>query len=446
LRATFGLAATTALTLSGTTAVFAAGRAESQSQASPRSQSTSPTGARLLPGDTAAQNTFGVSVAISGDTALVGATTAKGGPGHGTGAVYVFVKGPRGWYQQARLTASDGAARDNFGFSVALDGDTAVVGAPNRGQFVGDTLGEVGAAYVYKRSGTTWSQQAILTQTAFAPGAQTGDFFGFSVAVSGSTLLVGAAGVNANTGAVFEYVRSKTAWSETAKLVGSDSQPGDGFGWDVALSGRTALIGAPRNSPAFRGAAYIFASVGRHGFAQQARLAPPDSQNGDLFGRSVALSGQTALVGAPGCCAFDPKEGAFRGAAYTFVRDGHQWINRAKLTAGDGKPFLLDTNQEGDTFGESVALSGDTAVIGAPTKAKHPATVGAPIDVTGAAYEFRRDGGVSSGRWSQRQKLTAKDGGRLDMLGFAVGIAGGAGLVGAPFHHTDRGIVYLFGL
>jgi FG-GAP repeat len=405
----------------------------------------SATQAKLLPRDASAPNVFGASIAVSGNTALVGATTANGGPGNGTGAAYVFLKGPTGrWTQQAKLRAADGAPRDNFGFSVALDGDTAVIGAPNRGQFTGDPFGEVGAAYVYQRSGTKWSQQAELTAQCPTCGS-TGDFFGFSVAVSGGTVLAGAVGVNTNTGAVFEYVRSGATWSQTAKLAGSNSRPGDGFGWDVALSGRTALIGAPQNSPVFPGAAYVFADTGS-GFTQRAKLAAPDSQNGDLFGRSVALSGRTALVGAPGCCAFNPQEGSFRGAAYTFVHSGGRWVNRAKLTARDGKPFVLDTNQQGDTFGESVALTGGTAVIGAPTKAKRPATTGAPVDFTGAAYEFRRAGDALSGHWSQTRKVTAADGARLDRLGFAVGIAGTTGLAGAPFHNANRGAVYLFGL
>jgi len=397
--------------------------------------------AKLLPRDANAQNVFGASVAVSGNTALVGATTANGGPGTGTGAAYVFVKGPAGWAQQAKLRASDAAPRDNYGFSVAIDHDTAVIGAPNRGAFPGDPLGEVGAAYVYQRSGTRWSQQAILTQ---APG-ETGDFFGFSVAVSGGTVLAGAPGVGANAGAVSEYVRSGAKWSETAELVGANTRPGDNFGWDVALSGTTALIGAPRNSPVFPGAAYVFADTGS-GFAQRAKLAAPDSQNGDLFGRSVALSGRTALVGAPGCCAFSPKEGSFRGAAYTFVHAGGRWAVRAKLSAKDGKPLVVDTNQQGDTFGESVALTGGAAVIGAPDKSSRPAVAGAALDFTGAAYEFRRAGDAFTGHWSQTRKVTAADGGRLDRLGFATAIVGTTGLAGAPFHNADRGAVYLFGL
>src|SRR5215467_8893926 len=406
--------------------------------------------AKLLPRDAGAQNLFGTSITVSGNTALVGATTANGGPGAGTGAAYVFVKGPAGWTQQAKLAASDpaGTAKETFGFSVALDGDTAVIGAPNRGTFPGDPFGQVGAAYVYHRSGTKWSQQAILAETP--SGGETGDFFGFSVAVSGGTVLAGAVGTalpghDGSSGAVFEYVRSGAAWPQVAKFTGADTTAGDAFGWDMALAGDTAVIGAPRNSPVSPGAAYVFTKTAT-GFALRAKLAAPDSQAGDLFGRSVALSGRTALVGAPGCCAFNPREREFHGAAYTFVRSGGRWISRAKLIARDGKGFVLDTSQQGDTFGDSVALSGGTAVIGAPTWSKPPAVAGAGPDFTGAAYEFKRTGDALTGHWSQTREVTAADGARLDRLGFATGIAGTTGLVGAPFHNDNRGAVYLFGL
>jgi hypothetical protein len=408
-------------------------------------------GAKLLPRDASAQNVFGASIAVSGNTALVGATTANGGPGAGTGAAYVFVKGPTGrWTQQAKLAASDpvGTAKENFGFSVALDGDTAVIGAPNRGAFLGDPFGQVGAAYVFQRSGTRWSQQAILTLTP--SGGVTGDFFGFSVAVSGDTVLASAvgtaiAGHGVKSGAVFEFVRSGATWPQVAKFTGADSGPGAAFGWDVALAGNAAVIGAPQNSPLNPGAAYVFTKTGT-GFAQRAKLVPPDSQAGDLFGRSVALSGRTAMVGAPGCCAFNPGEGEFRGAAYTFVHAGGRWVNRAKLTARDGKAFVLDTSQQGDTFGESVALTDGIAVIGAPTWSKPPAVAGGASDFTGAAYEFKRTGDALTGHWAQTREVTAADGARTDRLGFATGIAGRTGLAGAPFHSNNRGAVYLFGL
>jgi hypothetical protein len=277
----------------------------------------------------------------------------------------------------------------------------------------------------------------------------TGDFFGWSVAVSGGTVLAGAIGtalpLHGDSGTVFEYVRSGAAWPQVANFTGADAETGDGFGWDVALAGNTAVIGAPRNSPTSPGAAYVFTDTGS-GFAQRAKLVPPDSQAGDLFGRSVALSGRTALVGAPGCCAFNPKEREFHGAAYTFVHSSGRWISRAKLTARDGKGFVLNTNQQGDTFGESVALSGGTAVIGAPTWSKAPAVVGAPVDFTGAAYEFTRAGDALTGHWSQTREVIAADGARTDRLGFATGIAGSTGLAGAPFHSNNRGAVYLFGL
>jgi FG-GAP repeat len=269
------------------------------------------------------------------------------------------------------------------------------------------------------------------------------------LAATGALLLAGAVGTalpghDVNSGAVFEYVRSGVTWPQVAKFAGSDTGPGDAFGWDVALAGNTAVIGAPRNSPVSPGAAYVFTKTST-GFAQRAELAAPDSQAGDLFGRSVSLSGRTILAGAPGCCAFNPGEGEFRGAAYTFVRSGGRWVNRAKLTARDGKA-IIDTNQQGDTFGDSVGLTRGTAVIGAPGKAKGPAVAGAAVDFTGAAYEFRRADDAFNGHWSQTRKVTAADGARLDRLGFAAGIAGTTGLVGAPFHNADRGAVYLFGL
>jgi hypothetical protein len=370
----------------------------------------------LLPDDPQALNLFGVSIAVSGTIALVGATTANGG----TGAVYVFVKGASGWKQQARLLAADAAPQASFGESVAIDGDTAVVGSPNTG-----ILGGIGSAYVFERTGTTWTQKAELSAQCATCGGN-GDFFGFSVAVSGTTAIVGAPGLGFNQGGAFEFDRARSgAWRQRGTLTGSDSQPGDSFGWSVALSADTALIGAPRNSPVFPGAAYVFARSGAR-FAQQAELAGADNENGDLFGRSVALSRDTALVGAPGCCAFNGL-GEFHGAADVFVRSGTTWTNQAELTASDGVGGVA-----GDLFGSSVALRGNTAVVGAPSK----------NDTTGEAYSFLRSGAS----WSESARLLAADGARNDRFGGSVGIARGTALVGAPQHDAFRGKVDLFGL
>jgi nucleoside-specific outer membrane channel protein Tsx len=188
------------------------------------------------------QDSFGWSVAVSGSTAVVGAYFKN----HSTGAAYVFVRSGTIWSQQAELTASDGARQDSFGWSVAVSGSSAVVGAYSRNS-------NEGAAYVFVRSGTIWSQQAELT----ASDGASGDFFGYSVAISGSAAVVGAQGKNSFTGAAYVFVRSGTIWSQKAKLTASDGASGDSFGHSVAISRSTAVAGAyAHNSSA--GAAYAF--------------------------------------------------------------------------------------------------------------------------------------------------------------------------------------------
>jgi hypothetical protein len=163
-----------------------------------------------------------------------------------TGAAYVFTRSGTTWSQQATLTASDAATNDTFGSSVALSGDTALVGAPGKNS-------STGAAYVFIRNGTAWSQQANLT----ASDAATNDNFGASVALSGDTALVGAFNKNGSIGAAYVFTRSGTAWSQQANLTASDAVGGDRFGFSVSLSADTALVGAfYKNS--VTGAAYVF--------------------------------------------------------------------------------------------------------------------------------------------------------------------------------------------
>ncbi|MEO8659082.1 MAG: FG-GAP repeat protein, partial [Bryobacteraceae bacterium] len=241
------------------------------------------------------------------------------------------------WIQQAKLTASDGAANDSFGYSVALSGDTALVGAPAEAT-------ETGAAYVYLRSGTVWTEQAKLT----ASDRALNDRFGWSVALIGDTALVGAYQKANVTGAAYVYVRSGTAWTEQAKLTASDSAQRDYFGDSVALSGDTALVGASGKATQ-AGAAYVYVRSGT-AWTEQAKLTASDGTQFDNFGSSVALSGDTALVGAAA-------KATLTGAAYVYVRSGTAWTEQTKLTAADGAP--------NDIFGDSVALSGDTALVGA---------------------------------------------------------------------------------
>ncbi len=303
--------------------------------------------AEFIAPDGVTGDNFGDAVAISGDTALVGA------PWHGNGAAYVFTGSGSSWTEQAELTAPDGSTYDLFGAAVALSGDVAVIGAPDHK--VGAN-GRQGAAYVFSGSGSTWTEQAELT----ASDGTTGDYFGTSVALSGDAALVGApwhaAGGNPNQGAAYLFADLGSGWSQEAELTASDGTTGDYFGTSVALSGETALVGAMNHavaSNAGQGAAYLFGDSGA-GWSQEAELASSDGGPADHFGLSVALSGETALIGAP---YHQVGDNASQGAAYLFSDPGSGCSQEAELTASDGGA--------NDQFGTSVALSGGSALVGA---------------------------------------------------------------------------------
>jgi hypothetical protein len=301
--------------------------------------------AELTASDGFSSDRFGISVAISGPTVVVGAATKN----NETGAAYVFVRSGTAWHQQAKLTASDAHTSDNFGISVAICGPTVVVGADSKHSFTG-------AAYVFVRSGTAWHQQAKLTAADGKRGS-----FGDAVAISGSTLVVGADGKNFSTGAAYVFVRSSTAWHQQARLTAADPAQDSVFGDAVAVSGPTVVVGANHVLGSDTGAAYVFVRSGT-AWSQQAKLTAPGPATIDLFGTSVAILGSAAVVGAPGQTS--------PGAAYVFVRSGTAWSQRAKLTASDGVSR--------DFFGDSVAILRSAAVVGAPNNNR----------VTGAAYVF----------------------------------------------------------
>jgi hypothetical protein len=299
--------------------------------------------AKLTAADGATGDHFGTAVALSGDTALVGAPGKSGC----SGAVYVFVQHGGRWSQQARLVARDLAMRDWFGRSVALSGNTALVGAWYKAS-------GIGAAYIFVRVGSHWTEQARLTAHDGVPG----DYFGTSVAVSGAIALVGAGFKNSDMGAAYIFVRRGVRWTERARLSAADGSVGDIFGTAVALSGTTALVGAGF-AHGSTGAAYVFVREGDR-WLQQARLLADDATAKDWFGRTVALNGDTALVGAW------YKNGQ-RGAAYVFVRHGGCWTEQAQLRAGNGV--------RGDCFGGSVALRKNLALVGAGFKNNAAGTV-----------------------------------------------------------------------
>ena len=354
------------------------------------------TQATLAASDGVRGDQFGYSVAISGDTAVVGANA------RGSGAVYVFVRSGTGWTQQAKLTVPGLSNGDALGVSVAISGDTIVSGAAFNTNILG-------AAYVFVRNGTTWTQQAKLT----ASDGAAGDAFGISVAVNGDTIVVGASGRNSGRGAAYVFFRSGTAWSEQAELSASDGSPGDQFGCAVSVDSQTAVVGANEKGSG-QGAAYVFTRSGAS-WSQQAELTSADGVAGDQFANSVSVSGNTVVAGAN-------NKASNLGAAYVFLRSGATWAQQAELMAFDGAA--------GDFFGNSVALSGDTAVVGSFVQGSE----------RGAAYVFTRSGNS----WTQQDKLTASDGGSGDALGWSVAVSGDTAVAGAPLRASKQGEAYVF--
>jgi hypothetical protein len=293
---------------------------------------------------------FGSAVAVSGSMAVVGAPnkTVDGAPGEGV--AYVFVQQGGTWTEQQELTMTNDLQYDLFGSSVALSGSTIVVGGP--GPSFGSGLPQ-GAAYVFTQSGTTWTEQQRLT----ASDGGEGDSFGSSVAVSGDTALVGAykltVGSSDSQGSAYLFTRSAGAWTQVQELAGSDAAAGDAFGSAVALADGIAIVGAP-DKGLRQGVAYVFVLSGTS-WTQQWALVASDGVEGDLFGASVALSGTTAIVGAP---AKEVDANQQQGAAYFYEQyGGTSWMQQQAIVALDYAAGAL--------FGGSVALSGGVAVVGA---------------------------------------------------------------------------------
>jgi hypothetical protein len=244
------------------------------------------------------------------------------------GSAFVFVRFGTSWIPQAQLIAPDAFDGDNFGSSVALDGDTVVVGVAGD-----DTVGTSnGSAYVFVRFGTVWSPQAKIT----APDAEEYDYFGSSVGLDGDTAVVGAVWDNlpgaSNAGSAYVFVRSGSVWTYQAKLIATHPETGDNFGYSVAVDEDTAVVGAILDdSPAgsYAGSATVFVRSGMT-WTPQAKLTAPDAAGDDQFGSSVDLTGGTAVVGA---YQDDVREMTDTGSAYVFVRSGTTWIPVAKLRA-----------------------------------------------------------------------------------------------------------------
>jgi hypothetical protein len=355
---------------------------------------------KLSDNETAAEDQFGYAVAIGGDLAVVGARQDDDG-GSNAGSAYIFGRRRLDWTRQAKLIANDIAPGDLFGYSAAISGETAVIGA-----FGQDAAGrDSGAVYIFVRSGLNWIQQAKLIGTDIGKL----DHFGESIAIDGDTVIIGASrkdNISRDSGAVYIFVRNGTTWTQEAKLQLDTPVAGDLFGYSVAISGNTAVVGAHSRDEAGQdaGAAYVF--VRNAGiWILQAQLISPDAGIGDEFGFAVAVSGDTTLISAPK----DDRSETDTGSVYVFVRRGTDWIQQAKLIASDA--------EANDEFGSAVAFSEESAIIGAWKDGEED---------TGSVYTFLR----SNFSWTQKRLISGGTG-QFDRFGFSVGISGHFAVVGA---------------
>jgi len=375
---------------------------------------------KLLASDGVSSDHFGIAVSIDGDYAIVGAADDDD-KGTSSGSAYIFQKNGASWGQQAKLTASDGTSSDYFGISVSISGDYAIVGA-----YSDDDMGSSsGSAYIFQRSGTSWVQQAKLVPS----DGYSSDYFGYSVSISGDYAIVGAYyddDRGTDSGSAYIFQRSGTSWSQQAKLTAADGLSSDIFGYSVSISGDYAIVGAYGDDDmgSSSGSAYIFQRSGTS-WSQQAKLLASDGVSSDYFGRSVSISGDYAIAGAYG----NDDMGSTSGSAYIFQRSGTIWAQQAKLVPSDG--------YSSDSFGYSVSIDGDYAIAGA----YYDDDKGTD---SGSAYVFQRNGTS----WSQQKKLVANDGQSSDCLGYSVAISDQLSIAGAIYDDdkgSDAGSAYIFG-
>ncbi|TGM77137.1 hypothetical protein EHR04_16865 [Leptospira levettii] len=393
---------------------------------------------------------------------------------------------PKLWETQAYLKASNADANDGFGYSVDISGDTIVVGAAGESSnqttitngnsaSADNSATSSGAAYVFQRTGSTWAQEAYLK----APNTETTDFFGTAVAIDGNTILVSAIQEDSNqititngptasidnsassSGAVYVFQRTGSTWVQQAYIKPPNAEANDQFGISLSISGDTIVVGAfneasnqttitngtsasANNSAAFAGAAYVFQRSGTS-WAQQAYLKASNIEANDRFGTSVSISGNTIVVGSGfedsnqttitnGATASTDNTASASGAAYVYRRTGSTWAEEAYLKAPNA-----DAN---DQFGNAVAIDGDTIVVGAFSEASNQTAITngttASSDnsaaLAGAAYVFQRTGST----WSHQAYLKPPNLGADDRFGNAVAIEGNTILVSSIFEDNNQ--------
>ena len=417
---------------------------------------------KLVPKSLLGNVNYGFSVSIDGDYAVVGAygedkDVAGLNSRLNAGAVYVLKKQAGVWTEVKKLVASDRAVDDYFGINVAISGNTIIVGAhlEDENAAGGSTVSNAGSAYVFSKDAggvDNWGQVKKLVASDRAAN----DRFGIRVSISGSNIVVGAtvededaSGTNTLSGAGAVYVFNKDAggadnWGQVKKLVASDRGVDDNFGTSVSISGNIIIVGAPFededatgvNTLSNAGSAYIFNKDqgGTDNWGQVKKLVATDRGAGDNFGISISINGNNMVVGAY-AESEDASGGATltnAGSAYVFNKDAggiDNWGQVQKLVASD--------RGASDLFGQSVAISGNNIVVGAAAESED-ASGGATLSQAGSAYVFSKDqGGINN--WGQVQKIVASDRGASDRFGTSATINGGNIIIGVSQEDEDAG-------
>ncbi|MCH8251349.1 MAG: hypothetical protein IID36_02735 [Planctomycetes bacterium] len=388
-------------------------------------------GVKLTACDADEGDWFGRSVSIHGDVAVIGAP----GDDHGgdlSGSAYIFRFNGSTWVEEQKLIASDGAASDGFGHTLAISGDVAVVGSPQDINVESGT----GSAYVFRFNEIEWVEEQKLT----APDGAPSDFFGISVSISGNVTLIGSVfddDMGFNSGSAYVFRFKGGTWVNDQKLTAPDGADSDRFGGSVSVSGDVAFVGAyldddacPEDPDCDSGSVYMYRFDGSTWVVEQ-KLTVSDAAAGDHFGGSVSLGGDVAIVGA----SLDNDAGDDSGSAYVFRFDGSSWVEEQKLTASDAA--------ESDWFGLSVSIGGNVAAVGA----YHDDDAGGE---SGSAYLYRYDGSM----WVEEQKLTSTDAAAGDLFGRSVSVSGHVAFFGA-YRNDDAcpedpdcnsGSAYVFGI
>ncbi len=326
---------------------------------------------QILAPDAQVEDRFGIAVDIDGDRVAIGAFWDIVGSNVDQGSVYVFRRTGNSWALEAKLTAADGQARDLFGFALALEADTLVVGA--RGASVPFTA--QGTAYVFRFNAGSWSQQARLDTPLLGANL----FFGASVGVANGRALIGAPGQTvagvAGAGAAYVYESSGGNWPLAGTLIATQPRENAAFGYSVSADSTRFLVGAFQDGAQGNaiGAGYLFRAVDR---SLESTLLATQPQPGELMGISVAIDGESAVLGS---AAYDLPGGSGEGAAHIFERVLGSWAETALLVAADA--------DVGDNFGRAVAVDANVIVIGAPAKGREN-----PLE--GAAYVYAKDGAL----------------------------------------------------